>query len=59
MNTRLTGLVLVLAALAASAACHSTLEGVKDDTHRNLKKAGQEIEKAGDRIEGHESTDGG
>lgn len=46
-------LLTVWATLAPSTACHNTWRGVKTDTKRALDKTGHELEKAGDKVEGH------
>lgn len=47
--------LLEVAFLLGVAACHNTFQGVKEDTRRDLDKTGQKLEKAGDKIDGHET----
>ena len=51
-------LVAVGVVMLAIAGCHNTFQGVKEDTRRDLDKTGQKLEKAGDKIDGHERKDG-
>jgi predicted small secreted protein len=55
------GPILVTAGVVAlaTAGCHNTFQGVKEDTRRDLDKVGEKLEKAGDKIDGHDRKDGG
>ena len=44
-------LCLALVLLGGLAACSNTMSGVKEDTATDMEKTGQEIEKAGEKID--------
>jgi predicted small secreted protein len=45
--------------MLTAAGCHNTWQGVKADTRHDLEKTGQKLDKAADKIEGHDKKDGG
>jgi predicted small secreted protein len=55
----LPGALPVVLLMLAAAGCHNTWEGVKADTRHDLEKTGQKLDKAADKIEGHQKKDGG
>jgi len=50
-------LVAATLSLASLAGCHNTAQGVKADTRNALDKTGQELQKAGDKIDGKGKRD--
>jgi hypothetical protein len=54
MNPFPSGLLVAAALMLAITGCHNTAQGVKADTRRALDKMGEGLEKAGDKIDGHE-----